>query len=189
MTESVGRHPPITVEQYLELEEASPVRHEYVAGVMHAFAGTSKRHNRIALNLAKILSIAAASGPCRVYMSDVKLRAASDAYYYPDVMVACGAEGADPFVEETPCLVVEITSPSTAVIDRREKLVAYKRIPTLEAYVIVEQDERRVQRHWRDQQGVWWEAEVSGAGRVPIPCPEVTLTLDEIYDGLDSSGG
>jgi Uma2 family endonuclease len=85
--------------------------------------------------------------------------------------------------------VVEISSPSTAVIDRREKLVAYKRIATLEAYVIVEQDERRVQRHWRDKQGVWWEAEVSGTGRVPIPCPDVVLTLDEIYVGLDPPGG
>jgi Uma2 family endonuclease len=189
VTESAVRHQPVTIEEYLELEAASTVRHEYVAGVMHAFAGTSKRHNRIAGNILRILSIAAAGGPCRVYMSDVKLRAASDVYYYPDVMVACGAEGEDPFVEEAPCLVVEITSPSTAVIDRREKLVAYKRIATLEAYVIVEQDERRVQRHWRDEQGVWWEAEVSGTGRVPIPCPEVTLTLDEIYAGLDPSGG
>jgi Uma2 family endonuclease len=84
--------------------------------------------------------------------------------------------------------VVEIASPSTAEIDRREKLVVYKRIPTLEAYVIVEQDERRVQRHWRDEKGTWWGAEVSGQGRVPIPRPEVTLTLDEIYAGLAPPG-
>jgi Uma2 family endonuclease len=90
-------------------------------------------------------------------------------------------------VEDAPCLVVEVASPSTAVIDRREKLVAYKRIPTLEAYVIVEQDERRVQRHWRDDQGVWWDAEVSGQGQVPFPCPETTPTLDEIYAGVEPS--
>jgi Uma2 family endonuclease len=77
----------------LELEAASPVRHEYVAGLMHARAEVTKRHNRIAGNISRLLSGAAAGGPCRVYMSDVMLRAAADVYYYPDVMVACGAEG------------------------------------------------------------------------------------------------
>ena len=178
------RHQTVTVKEYREIEAASPVRHEYVAGVMHALAGASKRHNRIAFNVARLLNAAAEGGPCQVYMSDVKLRAAEDVFYYPDVMVACGPEGEDPYVEDAPCLVVEIASPSTAVIDRREKLFVYKRIPTLEAYVIVEQDERRVQHHRRDEQGVWGEAEVSGQGRVPIPRPEVTLTLDEIYAGV-----
>jgi Uma2 family endonuclease len=185
VAEGAVRHQTLTVEEYFDLEAASSVRHDYVAGVMYALAGASKRHNHIALNIARLLGAAASDGLCRVYMSDVKLRAGEDVYYYPDVMVACGPEGKDAFVEEAPCLVVEVVSPSTAVIDRREKLVAYKRIPTLEAYVIVEQDARRVQRHWRDEQGVWWDAEVSGQGRVPLPCPETTLTLDEIYAGID----
>ena len=188
MTESVVRHQTVTVEEYREIEAASPVRHEYVAGLMHARPEVTKRHNRIAGNIARLLFGVGLGGACRLYMSDVKLRAADDVYYYPDVMVACGPEGENPYVEDTPCLVVEVASPSTAVIDRREKLVVYKRIPTLEAYVIVEQDARRVQRHWRDEQGVWREAEVSGQGRVPLPRPEVTLTLDEIYAGVDSSG-
>ncbi len=188
MPEGAVRHQTLTVQEYLELEAASSLRHEYVAGVMYALAGASKRHNRIALNIAGRLTSAASEGPCRVYMSDVKLRAGEDVYYYPDVMVACGPEAGDPLVEDAPCLVVEIVSPSTAVIDRREKLVASKHIPTLGAYVIVEQDERRGQRHWRDEQGVWWDAEVSGHGQVPLPCPEVTLTLDDIYAGLGPAG-
>lgn len=188
MAESVIRDQTVSVDEYREIEAVSPVRHEYVAGVMHALAGASKRHNRIAGNVFRFLSDAAGSGPCRVFMSDVKLRAADDVYYYPDVMVACGPEGPDPYVEDAPCLLVEVASPSTAVIDRREKLVVYKRIPTLKAYVIVEQDERRVQRHWRDEQGTWREAEVSGRGNVPVPCPEATLTLDEIYAGIDLPG-
>ena len=185
MSESALRHRTLTAADYLALEADGSVRHEYVGGLMHPRAESSKRHNLIAGNVARLLSDAAGDGPCRGYMSDVKLRVGEDVYYYPDVMVACGPEGKDAFVEEAPCLVVEVVSPSTAVIDRREKLVAYKRIPTLEAYVIVEQDARRVQRHWRDEQGVWWDAEVSGQGRVPLPCPETTLTLDEIYAGID----
>lgn len=102
----------------------------------------------------------------------------SDHFYYPDVMVACGPESADPLVEDGPCLVVEVASPSTTIIDQREKLVAYKRVPTVEAYLIVEQDRRRVHRFWRDADGVWSDDEVSGHGDVPLPCPRTTLRRD-----------
>lgn len=181
---AIRRH-TINVQGYLEIEKASSVRHEYVAGAVYALAGASKRHNRIAGNLFRLLSTAALDGPSRVYVSDVKLKAADDLVYYPDVMAACAAEGDDPFIETEPCLVVEVVSPSTEAIDRREKLAAYKRIPSLNAYVIVEQNRRRVQRYWRDEEGVWWDADLAADGRVPFPCPDVTLTLDDIYAGID----
>jgi Uma2 family endonuclease len=183
MTAEPERHPSTTVEEYFELEASSPIRHEYVAGVMHALAGASKRHNRIAVNIARPLGNAA--GPCRVYVSDVRLRTAADDFYYPDVMVASGPEGGHPLVEEAPCLVVEVASPSTATTDRREKLAAYKRLPSLHAYLVADQDRRRVQRFWRDDEGVWWDAEVAEEGNVPIPQPPITLTLAEIYAGID----
>jgi Uma2 family endonuclease len=187
MSRPAIRHRPLSVEDYLELEEMSSVRHEYIAGRIYALSGASKRHNQIALNIAGRLLSATRGGPCRIYMSDVKLRAAEDVIYYPDVMVACGPEGEHPLIEDAPCLVVEVISPSTETIDRREKLAAYKRIPTLQAYVIVDQDMRRVERHWRDPEGVWWDADLVGEGRVPLPCPEVELTLDEIYEGVQIS--
>lgn len=186
MTLEAVRHPTLTVEEYLALEEASDVRHEYVAGVVYALAGTSKRHNRITLNIARLLMEAAEARACRVYMIDVKLRTDKDVIYYPDVMVACGPESADPLIEDAPCLVVEVASPSTTIVDQREKLVAYKRVPTVEAYLIVEQDRRRVHRFWRDASGVWSDDEVVGHGDVPIPCPPTTLRLDEIYAGTEA---
>jgi Uma2 family endonuclease len=185
MAEGAIRHRTLTVEEYLDLERESSVRHEYVAGSMYALAGASKRHNLIAGNIFRTLGSAAAGGPCRVYMSDVKLRASEDVFYYPDVMVACGPDEGDPFVEDAPCLLIEVASPSTATTDRREKLVAYKRIPTLEAYVIVEQDRRHVQRFWRDPEGVWWDAELVDEGQVPMACLGASMSLDEIYAGVD----
>ena len=179
------RHGPLSVEDYLRLEEASSVRHEYVAGEVYALAGAPRRHNRIALNLATRLATAARGGSCRVYMSDVKLRAARDVVYYPDVMVACGPEGSHRLVEHAPCLVVAVISPSTEMTDRREKAMIYKGIPTLRAHLIVHQDCRRVERHWRDDEGSWWHADVADEGRVPIPCPDVELTLGEIYQGVE----
>lgn len=178
------RHATMSVAEYLELEETSSIKHEYVAGEIYAFSGATKRHNRIIGNIFVRLWDAAREGSCRVYVNDVKLRAAEDIIYYPDIMIACGPEGEDPLIEDAPCLVVEVISPSTEVIDRREKLAAYKRIATLKAYVIVSQDRRRVQRHWRDEEGIWWDADVSDHGRVPIPGPDLELTLDQIYEGV-----
>jgi Uma2 family endonuclease len=179
------RDRPLSVEDYFRLEEASSVRHEYVAGEVYALSGATRRHNRIAGNIFARLWAAARGGPCRVYMSDVKLRAARDVIYYPDVMVACGPEGDDPLVEHAPCLVVEVISPSTEMIDRREKAMVYKGIAGLKAYLIVHQDCRRVERHWRDDQGAWRYAAAVDEGRVPVPCPELELTLGEIYEGVE----
>src|SRR5919197_6022526 len=131
---------------FLRLEGASPPRHEYVAGEVYALSGATRRHNRIAGNIFARLWTAARGGPCRVYMSDVKLHVARDVIYYPDVMVACGPEGNDPLIEHAPCLVVEVISPSTEMIDRREKAMVYKGIASLKAYLIVHQDCRRVER-------------------------------------------
>ncbi len=177
-------HPYLSVEEYLRLEEASSVRHEYVGGELYALAGASDRHNRIAMNLAAHLWMAARGGPCRVYGSDMKLRVADDAVYYPDIQVVCDPEDTEEWYKSRPCLVVEVLSPSTEAIDRREKLLAYRRLPSLKAYVVVYRDECRVARHWRDEQGVWWQAEVEGEGRVPFPCPALELSLADIYEGL-----
>jgi Uma2 family endonuclease len=83
-----------------------------------------------------------------------------------------------------PCLVVEVTSPSTARADRTDKLDAYRGIASLQAYLVVEQAWRRVVRHWRAATGAWQREELHGDGTIPLPCPEATLTLDQIYEGL-----
>ena len=177
-------HRLLTVEEYLQLEAESTVRHEYVGGELYAHAGTSERHNLIVANLITLLRTAARGTGCRALVGDVKLRAAADVIYYPDIMVVCDDGDDDPYIKERPCLIVEVLSPSTESIDRREKLMAYRRIESLRAYLMVYQDQRRVARQWRDEQGAWWQAEVSGDGIVPIPCPRLTLTLDDIYEDV-----
>ena len=94
MTESAIPHKPLTVEEYLKLEEQSALRHEYVGGTIYAHAGGTSRHNAIAVNIVASLWNAARGGPCRVYNSDMMLRAAEDVFYYPDVMVVCGPDEA-----------------------------------------------------------------------------------------------
>jgi Uma2 family endonuclease len=178
----------VSVEEYLRMERASPVKHEYVGGELYAMVGASKRHNRIAFNIAQKLDGAAVGGRCRVYLSDVKLRATERVFYYPDVMVACGPEGGDPYVEDAPCLIVEVASPSTEATNRREKLYVYQQIPALRCYLIVQQDQRRVDRFWLDPANGWCHAihtPENGALHVPVPCPEASISLDEIYARLE----
>lgn len=146
----------MSVEEYLEMEKDGQVRHEYVGGVAYAMTGGSGRHNRISGKIYRRLSDIAEGGSCRVY-------------YY---------------VEE-PCLIIEVLSPNTESIDRREKLEAYKRIPTLHAYLMASQDERKVERYWRDERSQWWHAEVAGEGTISLLCPpEAELTLADVYEGL-----
>jgi len=185
MAEPTTPHDSVTVEEYMKLEESATVRHEYVAGEIHAMTGATRRHNRIAGNVYATLLGAARNSTCRVYMETVKLRAAADTVYYPDVMVACGSEPEDPYVENEPCFVVEVVSSSTEMTDRREKLAAYKRMPGLEAYLIVAQDRKWVERHFRAENGTWRRADLLDEGRFPIPCPETELSLAQIYEGLE----
>lgn len=175
----------LTIDEYLAFEKDSPVRHEYVGGELVAMAGASDRHNRVAGNIYALLWPALRGGPCRIYMSDMKMQISDDQIFYPDVMVTCDPEDNGEYIKKRPCLIIEVLSPSTVSIDRREKLVAYRRIESLQAYIVLYQDQKRAFRHARDEHGTWWPAEVSDKGLVPFPCPELELSLDEIYEGID----
>jgi Uma2 family endonuclease len=179
---------PMSVEEYLRFEESSERKHEYVAGEVYAMSGVRRRHARIVTNVSYRLTAATQGGPCEVISVDVKLRAADDRIYYPDVMVLCTPGSDDDLVLDDPCLVVEVTSPSTARTDRNEKRDAYERMPSLRAYLIVDHRGRRVDRHWRDDAGAWQREVIVGDGEVAVPCPETTLTLDEIYRGVETFG-
>ena len=184
MADPLRRDRPITVDEYLAFEAASAVRHEYVDGEIYAMSGTSRRHSKISGNIFARCWTAARGGLCRVHQSEVKLRTAG-VFYYPDVMVACGAEPQDTYVEDAPCLVVEVLSPSTESTDRREKLMVYRRISSLGAYLIVDQDRRLVEHYWRDVDG-WRHTTLEDSGDVRLPCPaDFALKLDEIYEGVE----
>jgi Uma2 family endonuclease len=180
---------PLSVQEYLKLEEVSQSRHEYVAGTIYAHAGGTRRYDVISVNILALLWNTARGGSCQVHSGDRMLRVDDNVFYYPDVMVVCLPEDEqrtdEALFEEAPCLVVEVTSPSTEAIDRREKLLACRKLSSLRAYLIVDQEEIRVERHWCDETGRWWQAEAVGPeGVVPVPCPETELTLAQIYEGL-----
>ena len=149
-------------------------------------AGVTRRHHRIAMNIATpLFAVTRRGGPCETFLADMLLQASDDLFYYPDVMVACGPGNASDRIVRDPRVLVEVTSPSTWIIDHREKLAAYRKIESLVAYLIVEQSRRSVERHWRDDRGEWWSETIVGDGRVAVPTVDIELTFGEIYDGVD----
>ena len=176
----------MTVEEYFRFEETSPEKYEYVAGEVYAMSGVTRRHDRITTNVLVRLSLVARPGPCDVLSAEVRVQVASDRYYHPDTTVSCTPfADSDIFVRD-PCVAVEVTSPSTARIDRGEKLDAYRSIASLRAYLIIDHRRRRVEHHSRnDRTGEWLREEIVGEGRVRVPCLDVQLTLDEIYERVE----
>jgi Uma2 family endonuclease len=179
----------LTEAEYLAFEASASIRHEFVAGEAYAMAGGTLRHNRIAGNAYIALSLALKGKPCQVFMSDVKLHVARDsAYYYPDVMVACGEQAAaanDAQVVTDPVLVVEVLSPTTEATDRREKLAAYRRLPALVEYVLISQDARQVEIYRRQGDINWLYIAYEPGDTVEFASVGVSLPLAELYAGTD----
>lgn len=174
----------IHVEDYLAMDEATTdARLEYAAGHIFALAGTSRRHAAISANLTALIHAATEESDCQVYTADLRLRVAADMYFYPDVMVTCGERSVTDRDETAPTLLAEVLSESTEHRDLGLKLVAYRSLPSLLVYLIIAQDERRVEVHWRERDDTPWGHEVvRGSGVVHLTAfGGVEIPLDRIY--------
>ena len=147
----------LTPEAYLQIEEKSNIKHEYIDGQIYAMAGTTDTHNTIALNLALLIRNHFRGSDCRVYFADIKVRLEKrNRFYYPDIMVTC-----DPKDRETstyksfPKLIIEVLSESTEAFDRGDKFNDYQTIDTLEEYVLLNSKHYRVETFCRNEKGLW----------------------------------
>ena len=177
---------PITVEEYLKLEETSTVRHEYVAGELFAMSGASRRHNRIAGNVFSALRTHLDGGPCHPYITDLKVGLSvgrDEFYYYPDVLVVCGAEDLASSIVRDPKLVLEVLSPSTQRVDRQEKAVNYRHIPSLDEYILVAQDRPEVTIYRREDN--WLARILTDLEEVAeFRSLALSLRLERLYAGI-----
>src|SRR5437762_2605721 len=172
-------------DEYLEGERSADVRHEYVDGRVYAMAGASDDHNRITRNILTALDNALRGKPCEPFATDMKVKippAFADVFYYPDVLVACDPTDNAKYYRERPSLIFEVLSPETERTDRREKAIAYRQIPTMEAYVLIEQDRVAVTVLRRAEPG--WQSEVfeGSAALIKLPGIGVEIRLDRIYE-------
>ena len=179
--------PHWTVEEYLEFEKTSPIRHEYVSGQLYAMAGGTENHNRIALDLAGVLNHKLNRSGCEAFVADVKVYVHPEVYYYPDVVVTCEElaedKEEDDYIAENPALLVEVLSKTTQRTDRFEKLREYQFLPSLREYLIIEQTHYQVEVYRHAAAGKAWQKEVytEPAQEVLLASVKASFTLAEIY--------
>lgn len=174
-----------TLADYLAVEEMSAVRHEYLDGDIFAMPGGTPEHAALAATMMVLLGAQLGRG-CRPYSADLRIRVqATGLATYADASVIFGEPVRDPTSPThvtNPSLVVEGLSPSTEAYDRGEKREHYQQIPTLSGYVLVAQDQKRVEVFARRADGSW-EHEVRGAGEsVVLGSMNVTFAVDELYE-------
>ncbi len=175
----------LSVDEYLAAEEHSEVRHEYVNGEVYALAGASLRHGQIVGNIHATVWNGLRGRSCKTVTNDMKVQVSSSVIYYPAVVVTCDPDDLGPLVIRHPVFIAEVLSPSTASTDRREKAMLYLRMPSLLCYMIVYQDAKCVELHWRPDSDSEWRFELVIGRSVEIPGLELKLSIDQIYEGVD----
>ncbi|KJH72444.1 Uma2 family endonuclease [Aliterella atlantica] len=175
----------ISFPDYLKAEESSKVRHEYLNGQIFAMTGGSREHNLITLNIGTRLRTHLRGKSCQVFVSDMKVRIEKDdVTYYPDVVVTCNPQDREKFFLTKPCLIVEVLSPSTESIDRREKLMAYRKLEDLQEYVIVSQDNVEVEIYQKDPQGNWSRQILGRNDLINLNSVDLQLAMTEVYEDV-----
>jgi Uma2 family endonuclease len=153
----------ISPDEYLEMEEKSDIKHEYIDGYVYAMAGANDPHVTIALNMAFVIRNHLRGTSCRVYMSDMKARIdALNRFYYPDVMVTCDPRDTQtPNHKRFPKLIIEVLSKSTEAFDRGDKFADYQQLESLEEYALVNTKRQRLDC-FRKEEGRWFLQTYSG---------------------------
>ena len=182
-----------TQAEYLALERAAETKSEYRYGQIYAMTCVSREHNLIAGNLFRELSVQLRKGDCETYVSDIRVRVnRTGLYTYPDVVVACGPilfEDGHVDTLLNPVVIIEVLSPSTEAYDRGEKFAHYRRLDSLQEYVLVSQDRVRIERYVR-QGEQWVLSERSAADDVlEIAAIGCRVSLADIYERVTFSGG
>jgi len=129
----------ITEDEYLAGEEIAKKKHEFIGGEIFAMSGASKNHERISGNIFRKIGNFLDDSPCEPFSSDVKVKVGDD-FFYPDAMVVCDDQTEHDYYTEMPTIIVEVLSKSTRRYDATIKRTAYQSIPTLQEYILIEQD-------------------------------------------------
>lgn len=177
----------ISVEQYLDAEKSSDIRHEYVAGQIFAMAGASEDHSLIKGNIIAILRPHLRGSSCRAFVSDMKVKVKirnANIFYYPDIIVTCDPEDKERYFKTRPNLIIEVLSNSTATIDKREKRINYQTIDSLKEYVIIYQNQIKVEVCRQDDQGNWSTEVLGKDDKLQLESVNLTLTMADIYEDV-----
>lgn len=176
----------LTLDEYLAWENAQPEKNEYDRGEVFAMDGERRVHGRVVSNLGRRLGNQLEGTPHRVVTSTMKLQIADDAIFYPDLMVTCdAADLATEMIFRAPKLVIEVLSPGTQAYDRGLKFAVYRRLPSLQEFILVDPDARRVEGFRRNDQGQWVLYDMSEGPALEAASIGCTVPLDQVFDGVE----
>jgi Uma2 family endonuclease len=180
----------VSEEEYLRLEELAEERSEYYRGELFAMAGGTAEHSLISGNVLRELGDQLEAGPCRVFNSDLRVKIAETGLNtYPDVGVVCEEPSFDDARRTTllnPIVLVEVLSDSTEAFDRGDKFGHYRRIPSLQQYVLVSSNQARIECFTRASDGAWVLSECSNPeGSLLLPAIGCVLSLPRVYAKVD----
>jgi Uma2 family endonuclease len=172
---------PWTVDDFLAWESQQPERYEFIDGMVFMMVGGSAAHTIIKGNVFGALSSRLRGGRCRALTEGLKV-VTPENVHYPDVTVTCTPiQPTDDQIHE-PVVIVEVLSRSTGDRDRGAKWVGYRALQSLQHYVLIAQDRRRVEVYTRSDEGWTLRLFEPPARRVPLPAMKVELELDQIYE-------
>ena len=177
----------LTPEEYLAIERKAEYKSEYFNGEMFALAGATRKHNLIAGNTFRQLGNQLQDRPCEAYMSDMRVGIpATGLYTYPDVIVVCGEPKFDDEYVDTllnPAVLVEVLSPSTESYDRGRKSSNYRTVESLAEYLLVSQDEYKVEQYAKQPDGRWLLTDIrSLEGVADLASVQCVLKLKDVYE-------
>jgi len=174
----------LSEQDYLEGEKISTIKHEYIDGEVYAMAGASKNHQRLVTMLSRRFSEHFDNTACEVFSSDIKVHVDSK-YFYPDVVVVCSNDDDDdPYFTKSPRIIIEVLSSSTRKQDRTLKRYLYQMIPSLEEYVLIEQDFVQIELCRKSEN---WMPDFYFLGDdVTFASVGLTLPVSEIYQRVEN---
>ena len=180
MVFSAQRSDFIGTADYLQDELKRETKHEYLNGQIYAMAGASKNHQHIIMNIGSIFRGHLRNTPCDTFASDIKVRIGDLAFFYPDVIVACQDDTDDNYYTEKPTIIVEVLSKSTRRTDETTKRRLYQTLPSLQEYVLIEQDIVDVEVCRRSQG--WLPEHYFMGDEITFAAIDLTVSVNEIYE-------
>jgi Uma2 family endonuclease len=181
--------PKMSREEYLELTLTSDIKYEFVNHELVAMSGGRPVHAALCMNVSTALHVhlLGRGGTCRPTTSDQRLYVeATDSHFYPDVQVICGRYelALDRLSVLNPTVIVEVLSPSTRDYDLGVKWAHYRRIPSLQTYLLVDPENRSVLAYTRNEAG--WQFTEHLDGSVRLGALDFDLPLAAVFGNLES---
>ena len=182
----------LTPEEYLEFERKSEEKHEYFDGEIFAMSGAKRNHNKITTNLGGLVWQHLKGKDCESYSNDMRVFIPRTGLYtYHDLVVVCGEPKFQDDVFDTllnPILLVEVLSDSTESYDRGKKFQHYRSVESLREYVLVSQDEARIEKYVKQGDGFWVLSEAAGLdAEIKFGSIDCVVALSEVYDKVNFS--